>query len=511
MFFSFILILLNVHLFDGRKKNTSDRILLYIFASVIWGLLLLSITEIYSVFKLLQYDVLRMTWFSIAGLLFIVCVIQCFSKRKSFLKGKKLIGIHLEKTGFGVFYAVFACLMVYFSLKTVPYNWDSMTYHVSRVAHWAQNGSVAHYATNIIRQIVSPVLAEFVNLHVYILTGKSDFFLNLLQTISFLTCGFMIYFIARKLKCSLSFSALAVIIYLTTPIAFGEALTTQVDNFATMWLLFFVYILLDFIDPNEKITITWANISKVCTLGILVAFGYLTKPSVCIAMIIMVLWLFFICIYRKDNFKSIFGLALLVIPFIIFPILPETLRNIKTFSAISAPIAGQNQLVGTLNPRYLFINFLKNFTYNMPTRYVPQATSFLLKAVRKSASMLNVDLNRETISEGGREFMYNGVPDYCHDTANNPVIIYLMLFAVIIGLIHWNKKKMAELLCSYSFVVVLSFSIFCLVLRWEPFVTRYMVSYLALLCPMIVCQLQKIANLRARDACVAIILFVSFT
>lgn len=511
MFFSFILILLNVYLLDRRKGRANDGVFMYICASVAWGLLLFTITEIYSAFKMMRYEILWMTWLGIGILLFIIFVVQCYGQRKHLFNGEKFSNVILKKQYFLYPFAVFACIALYFSLKTVPYNWDSMTYHVSRVAHWAQNESVAHYATNIIRQITSPMFAEFVNLHVYILTGGRDVLLNLLQTVSYLTCAAMVYLIAQKLKCSPFFCFLAAIIYLTMPTAFGEALTTQVDNFATVWLLFFVYILMDFTDREEKIVITPENVKKVCILGVLVAFGYLTKPSVCVAMVIMVIWLFFICIYRKDSLKNIFRLTLFAIPAIALPILPELLRNIKTFSAFSAPIAGQKQLVGTLNPLYLFINFLKNFTYNMPTQYIPQAASFLLKVVRKSASILNVELDSETISEGGNKFTYNGVPDYCHDTANNPVVIYFMLLALIIGLLHWNRKKMADLLCSYSFIVVLSFIIFCSVLRWESFVTRYMVSYLALLCPMIVLQLQRIVNGRIRYAYVGILLFVSFT
>jgi len=58
------------------------------------------------------------------------------------------------------------------AMRIVPYNWDSLTYHLPRIMHWVQNKSVAHYATNIDRQIASPPLAEFINLHIYLLMGK---------------------------------------------------------------------------------------------------------------------------------------------------------------------------------------------------------------------------------------------------------------------------------------------------------------------------------------------------
>ena len=72
---------------------------------------------------------------------------------------------------------VLAAALLFLAVYTVPYNWDSMTYHLSRIANWTQNQSAAHYATHNIREIVSPVLAEFLNLHVYILSGEKGYFL----------------------------------------------------------------------------------------------------------------------------------------------------------------------------------------------------------------------------------------------------------------------------------------------------------------------------------------------
>ena len=65
------------------------------------------------------------------------------------------------------------------ALFTVPYNYDSMTYHLGRIGHWIDNGSVAHYVSCIDRQIYSPVMSEYEMLHMFLLNGN-DSFLNLL-------------------------------------------------------------------------------------------------------------------------------------------------------------------------------------------------------------------------------------------------------------------------------------------------------------------------------------------
>ena len=96
------------------------------------------------------------------------------------------------------------------AMRIVPYNWDSLTYHLPRIMHWVQNKSVAHYATNIDRQIASPPLAEFINLHIYLLMGKKDVAFNLLQCMSFGFCIVLTVAIAKKLGCNIFFGFLII-------------------------------------------------------------------------------------------------------------------------------------------------------------------------------------------------------------------------------------------------------------------------------------------------------------
>src|SRR6185436_18718037 len=57
------------------------------------------------------------------------------------------------------------------ALVAAPNTWDSMTYHLPRVAHWAANGSVEHYPTSIDRQLWQPPFAEYLVLLSWVAIG----------------------------------------------------------------------------------------------------------------------------------------------------------------------------------------------------------------------------------------------------------------------------------------------------------------------------------------------------
>ena len=69
------------------------------------------------------------------------------------------------------------------ALISPPNNWDSMTYHMSRVEYWIQNKAIFFFKTNNPRQNVLAPFSEFLILHFQILSG-SDIFANLVQWIS---------------------------------------------------------------------------------------------------------------------------------------------------------------------------------------------------------------------------------------------------------------------------------------------------------------------------------------
>lgn len=493
MLFAIAVLFGNIHIYKKRKSIDDTGLGSYIEACCLWMLFLFALTEGLSVLHAMRFRFLLVSWGLFDALLFILLALQW-----------RLAGLHVkdmwrecrERWHFGKisYYGILiaaGAVVLALALITTPYNWDSMTYHLPRIAHWAQNRSVAHFATNSIRQISSPVLGEFVNLHVYILCRGYDLFFNLLQGTSYLTCAVMSAAIAGRLSCDRRFRFLAALLYMSMPIAFSEALTTQVDNFAAIWLLFFVYRLMKYTDPGKPMRFDKITVCRVGAMGLCVAWGYLAKPSVCVGMVVFALWLLIVCIRRRDRIRDLAGIFFCALPCVALPMTPEILRNFKSFGAYASPSAGAQQLVATVQPSYLFVNFLKNFSFNMPTPLIKDGHEIFAGIAVKAAELLRVNLDDPAISEGGREYGLHEAGNYGCDTATNPVVFWLFIFCMIWLLLRFGRTQWESCSRGYVTAATLSFLAFCTVLRWEPFVSRYMISYLALLCPLIAAVLQS--------------------
>ena len=194
-------------LFLLLKKE--DKVAGYIYAIAIWTLICFAMTEILSAFHMINTKILWLCWGIVVISLLVLNVIKYRKSRLSVIK------CLLWKTKIKREYligGIFSIVMLMLAVKTVPYNWDSMTYHLPRLVHWAQSGSVEYYATAIDRQVSSPLGGAYVNLHVYVMSGGSDRFLNLLQCCSFLTNGMLVYGIAKKIGCSRNYCNMAILL-----------------------------------------------------------------------------------------------------------------------------------------------------------------------------------------------------------------------------------------------------------------------------------------------------------
>ena len=74
---------------------------------------------------------------------------------------------------------------------SVPYNYDSIMYHAPRIQQWVQNGTVSYYASHVMRQNASTVLAAYISTYFYILYGYHPGAMSLTQYFGYVVTLFM--------------------------------------------------------------------------------------------------------------------------------------------------------------------------------------------------------------------------------------------------------------------------------------------------------------------------------
>ena len=120
-----------------------------------------------------------------------------------------------------------------------PNTWDSMTYHMARVAHWIQNHRVDLYPTQDERQIWKDPWAEYAILHLQLLS-QGDHYANLVQWFSYAGSIIGVSLIARALGINRLGQIVTALVAATMPMSLLQATSTQNDLAAALWLICFI-------------------------------------------------------------------------------------------------------------------------------------------------------------------------------------------------------------------------------------------------------------------------------
>jgi hypothetical protein len=199
-------------------------------AAVAIGAVVTLSTEVLSLSGGLTRQNVTLVWLAIA----VIAVVLLWRQRTS-LSRPSLPTRPIDRVlmgGVAVLVAVLGCV----ALVVPPNTWDALVYHVPRIMHWAQQGSVAHYDTTIARQLYQPPGASFVLLHLYLL-AQGDRLTNLVQWTSMIGALAGVAVLTARLGGSGRAQVLAVVVAATIPIGVLQATTTQNDYVGAFWLI----------------------------------------------------------------------------------------------------------------------------------------------------------------------------------------------------------------------------------------------------------------------------------
>lgn len=201
------------------------------------------------------------------------------------------------------------------ALLHAPNNYDSLTYHMARVAHWLQEGSVGYYPTIIERQNVMGPGAEYVILFFQALTG-SDRLAPLVQLFAYVLLLFAVINLSRLLRLPKAWSPAIVVLAASAPIAVMEASNTKNDLVAALMTLSMIIAARRLIAGEFRRMVT----ADFVLLGLAVATGYLVKPTSLLVAGPVIATGFAVnglrCIRHPHNLKkAIMGVALAALAF----------------------------------------------------------------------------------------------------------------------------------------------------------------------------------------------------
>jgi hypothetical protein len=485
VFFPFIFMGFILAVENSPKQNRIFLRDILLSAAVMWGTILLAITEGSSLIKQLNRTVLTACWGGVDVLLAALLVFMWWKRRKesfkfdisAWLAPLKRIGSESRlEWGMVGLLAVMILVLGWVASVYPPNNNDSMTYHLARVMHWQQNQSLAPYATSIDRQIQMPPFTEEIFLNLTELTGSSQAD-NFVQFGAYLICLLGVSSITARLGGKKTAQQAAALICAAIPMAVLQATSTQNDLTAAAWLICFIdlgFILVE--RPTRRLAVL---------TGLPLGLALLTKTTSYVFALPFCIW-FAVRLFQNRKIRAI-GLGALIVGILL-------LTNLGHFSRMYAVYG--NPLGPTdfyRNQAVSAAGFSSNLIRNTALNFMPDYQDGVLRndlntqisrgfaALHRLTGLQTLDL-RFSIPAGD---VFSTANQASEDLIGNPIHLGLILI-VCTAIVPLAKKKKIEHNGVVFFVCTLcSFLLYCLVFKWQLWGNRLLLPVFVLFSPLI--------------------------
>jgi len=426
------------------------------------------ICEILSLFNLFSFNYVLISWILINGLIIFLDKEKIKLNMFSIFSQEIIIPKKEKNILFFIFFLIILPLLL-LAIFIAPNNWDSMAYHLPRVEHWIQNKNIYPYPTNIVRQLLTSPLSEYIIANFQIL-ASTDSFSNLVQFASFIFILFSATLFFSILKIGMKGQLFLLLALLSLPMMLFQATTTQTDLLASFFFLSFILFALLIIRTEANFKTNFIFLALSLTLGIL------TKYHIAIFAVPIVIYLLFYLIKKNNNANTIFALLIscLTIAIILVPLFA---RNIYFFGSITGKdLFDENATI--VNSTISIQNMLSNnFKHIVDFISLPlNGYNNLLFSVNHSLhNLIGLSENMPGNNWAGEPFTVNNYLN--EDTAGS--IIHALLITLSLALVFksMHKTKLI-LLFAYCFI---AFSLYGLLFRYTPFDIRLLLPVLIFL------------------------------
>jgi hypothetical protein len=364
------------------------------------------------------------------------------------------------------------------AILSPPNSADAMAYHLPRVVYWAQSGSVAFFPTPYLNQIMLQPLAEYLMLHTYILTG-GDRLINLLAFAAYAGSIAGVSAIAAAFGLNTRSQALAALFCATLPNAILQASGAKNDFLLAFWLVCAVYF-------AARRDAPWLALSAALALATK-GTAYLFLPPVL---------LYAAAVLPRRQLAWIAAAICLLNG-------PQYARNLQlSGSPLGFDSAQGDGIFRWRNQRLTWqaavSNALRHASEQLGARS-PRWNQGVYDTVMRIHRALALDpQDRDTTWPGAR---YAPPVNANHEAnANNRWHLLLISTAAVFALAIRNRRWTL-----YAAALLSAFLLFCLYLKWQPFLARLELPLFVLGAPLAARLVEK---LRYPAVAVALALFL---
>jgi hypothetical protein len=372
--------------------------------------------------------------------------------------------------GFALLVTLLVTLWV--ALVAPPQSWDSLTYHLSRVAHWAQNGSVAHYASGIERQNSMSPGAEFQVLALYVLSG-GDRLANLPAWMALLGSVVAVSLAAAYLGAAPPGQWAAAGFAATLPMALAQASSASTDLVVSFCGLCVAVQVLAYHKNSRPSELLYAALA----LGL----AALTKPTIVPYLLPFLPWAGWVFLRREGLGRSIrwgalaAGVVLLVNAGYLG-------RNLSTYGHFSNPVDFEIHSNENRTPLGVASVLLKNLGTHAA---LPGQPAWNLQVYRLIVGLhfkAGMDINDPRTSADGEYRLFDASPIY-EDRITNPYHAYLALASF--GAALFFLPRLGRPWLAYALALAGGLVLFSLFYKWNAFGMRYHLPFFLLLAPAV--------------------------
>ena len=448
------------YLFDIRLATIKAFIGIAFFSYII--------CEILSLFNIFSFNYVLISWILINGVIIYlnieiikINVFNIFSQKIIIPKKETNILFLI------LFLIIFPLLLL--AIFIPPNNWDSMAYHLPRIEHWIENKNIYPYPTNIVRQVLTSPLSEYIIVNFQILAG-TDAFSNLVQFASFIFILFSGTLIFSILKINYRGQLFLLLALLSIPMMLFQATTTQTDLLATFFFLSFLLFALLLIQTNTNFKTNFIFLALSLTLGIL------TKYHIAIFAAPIVIYLLFDILKKKNN-KNIIFIILISVLTIAVILVPLFARNIYFFGSITGKdLFDENATIvnSTISIQNMLSNNFKHI-FDFISLPINGYNNLLFSINHSLHNLIGVSENMPGNNWAGEPFTINNHLN--EDTAGSAIHAVLIIISLFL---FFKSKQRTKLLLLFAYCFI-AFSLYGLMFRYTPFDIRLLLPVLTLL------------------------------